>query len=146
MGNKEANAKKQISLAGKLQFASLCIRLGHVFVSRLYDTIAKIPEGSITKITQEVRKDLYWWKVFLQKYNGVSMLWLEESRGAHAFTTDATLEGIGGLYGQEYFMEKPDELAYYTMQDSKNIAHMEMLAIMIAMKVWKTGLLKRKLL
>ena len=69
-----------------------------MFVSRLYDEIANMPDGAIRYISPQVRKDLLWWEQFLTKYNGVSMMWLDEAIGELTFTTDASLTGIGGKF------------------------------------------------
>ena len=95
--------KKQFqSLTGKLQHASLCVRPGRVFVSRLYEKIAEMSDNSVNRITENIKKDLFWWTVFLEKYNGVSIMWMEQIEGEMAFATDTTLQGIGGFYKRLY--------------------------------------------
>ena len=142
---KQWATKKQFQkLAGKLQFTALCVRPGRVFVSRLYDMIAELQDGAIVKINRQVRSDLYWWEKFLIRYNRVSMLWLESVEGEEAFATDATLQGISGFYNGKYFMD--------TIQDQQaerkqgNIVHMEMIAIMIALKLWLKEFTMKKLI
>ena len=88
--------KKQLQqLAGKLQFAALCVRPGRVFICRLYDQIAEMEDGTCTQLSRDIKQDLFWWSVFLQQYNGVSMMWLEELQGELSFATDASLTGLG---------------------------------------------------
>ena len=143
--NREWASRKQLqSLAGKLQFTSLCVRLGRVFVSRLYDRIAQIEEGQIVRLNEDIKKDLFWWTVFLDRYNGVSFMWLDQVEGEMAFATDATLSGIGGFYKDEFFSEEIEDVRI--LQGSKNIAHMEMLALTIALKIWIVQLKMKRLI
>ena len=78
---KKALSKKSLtlneiqSLTGFLSFCVQVVRLGWVFMRKLWDYIASFPVGSsqYTKrqIPLEVRADLQWWNELLPKYNGI---------------------------------------------------------------------------
>ena len=122
------------SLIGKLSFIANCVRAGRVFICRLLNTLSGFPMTGIHKLHSQIRKDLLWWKLFMQDYNGISILWLQDVLPPdHFLSTDSCLKGAGGMCGQEYFHIKyPD----FITRKYKNIAHLEMLAIIIAVKLW----------
>ena len=123
-------SKKQLQrLAGRLQFAALCVRPGRVFVTRLYDKIGQMDDGQIVKMDQETIKDVQWWQKYMHHYNGVLLMWLEQLEDT-AFGTDASLTGIGGKCQNQYFKHK------LIVSKDTNIAHLEMLALIIGLKLW----------
>ena len=98
-------SKQQLqSLAGKLQFASLCIRPGRIFISRIYDdAIEQAPDFGAFRLPSEVRLDIEWWKKYMEGYNGVSIMWMQNVDQIIAFSSDACLTGLGGICGTEYY-------------------------------------------
>ena len=63
------------SLVGKLVFVSKCVRQSRVFISRILAVLHKMRfNHHDIHLTAEFRKDLVWWRRFLQDYNGVSMI------------------------------------------------------------------------
>ena len=83
-------------------------------------------------IPQEARKDIAWWARFTQEYNGVSLLWLIKEPGTDTvIRTDACPKGYGGIWGREYFRGR------YSKEDSsRNIAILEIWAVMFALRLW----------
>ena len=80
-------------------------------------------------ITSEFHKDLAWFNSFLSHYNGITYY---EQQNCHSEVhLDACLTGLGGSY----------ESMVYALPISKdfmnhNIAHLEILNIVVALKVW----------
>ena len=71
------NATKQeiLSLVGLLQHATRIVHSGSTFVSCMYTTAAKLKEMYyFTRLNREFCSDLAWWHVFLQSWNGLSLL------------------------------------------------------------------------
>ena len=129
--------KKQLQcVVGKLQFAAACVRSGRVFVNRLYDKIALMQDGVRYVITMQVRKDLEWWRSFLRQYNGSSIMWMcEKNMVDEWFATDACLKGAGGFcQGNYYHITFPKKIFDW---GDVNIAHLELLAIIIGVRLWK---------
>ena len=120
------------SLVGKLQWMAKCVRAGRIFLSRLIQWIRGMNRKASYTIPLEARKDITWWARFIQQYNGVSILWLVKEPGTDAvIQTDACPRGYGGIFGQQYFRGKfPSHLA------NKNIAILEIWAVMVALKIW----------
>ena len=56
------------------------------------------------KLSERFKKDLHWWSMFVEQYNGVSFIpaiaWGEPDV---TFATDSCLIGCGGMYGKGYF-------------------------------------------
>ena len=84
------------------------------------------------QIPQEARKDSAWWARCASAFNRVSILWLhKEPEPDHVLATDACLQGFGGTYDNKYFRGRfPSRLK------GKNIALLEILAVMVGLKVW----------
>ena len=127
--------KELQSITGKLQFVSMCVRPGRVFITRLYNTIGELIDGKRVKVTNEVRKDIEWWHKFLHVYNGSSIMWLVQRENMdELMATDACLAGIGGFSENRFFHSPIPEII--SVNKKVNIAHLEMWAIIIAVKVW----------
>ena len=124
--------KDQESLIGKLQFVTSCVRPGRVFISRLLNELRGMGQESV-RVLEQIMLDLEWWKRILPEYNGVSILWLECCLTPDSIvSSDACLTGIGGMLeeGEYYYRRLPSWLV------NDNIAHLEMWAIIISLKVW----------
>ena len=89
------------SLVGFPSFRSQVVRLGCVFMRRLWDFInhfpRKAPRGRLRRIPAWARVDLEWWNNLLPTYNGV-LFFDTSSRDLKSLYTDACLYGLGGLY------------------------------------------------
>ena len=103
--SRETATKKQIlSLVGLLQHATKVVRPGRTFVARMYSTAAKLRE--LTFLTKEFKSDLYWWHIFLQSWNGLSLL--DQTRAVRppdcCIQTDASgAWGCGGIFEEHWF-------------------------------------------
>ena len=137
--------KKRIqSLIGKLNFITNCVKAGRVFLNRLISEMKKCPEYGFRVVTKELLKDVQWWLKYLPTYNGVSMMWLLDNMPVDTLlATDACLIGGGAVCGNEYFHVKfPPQV----LQNTSNIAQLELLVIVLALKVWApsfTGMVVR---
>ena len=127
-----AHRREVESLVGKLQFMAKCVRAGRIFLARLIQWIRTMDRRHLYSIPLEARKDIAWWARFAQEYNGVSLMWLiKEPATDTVVQTDACLIGYGGICGQEYFRGR------FPKQDrNRNIATLEMWAVMLALKIW----------
>ena len=133
--SKKLATKQQIqSLAGKLQFISLCVRPGRVFISRLYDWISVMTEGPC-EIPDFVRKDIMWWDKYVDTYNGVSMMYMESLLvNQHSFATDASLQAMGAFFNGKYIRKRFPKGVVEKI--GHNIAFLEMVALYVALKAW----------
>jgi len=74
---KKATKCNILSLVGQLQLqhTTKVVRQGRTFVARLYSTAAKVRELDFyTRLNKEFHSDVYWWHVFLQRWNEISLL------------------------------------------------------------------------
>ena len=128
----KAKRKEVESLIGKLQFMAKCIRAGRIFLGRLIQWIRSMDRKSNYGIPLEARKDIAWWARLAEQHNGVSLMWLARQLGTDTILqTDACPRGYGGICGQQYFRAR-----FPKHMQTKNIAVLEMLAVMIGIKIW----------
>ena len=127
-----ATRKEVESLIGKLQFLAKCIRAGRVFLARLIQWIRHMNRGQKYHIPQEARKDTAWWSRCAHQFNGVSLIWLhKEPQPDRVLATNACLMGYGGTMQDQYMRGRfPKNLR------GSNIAYLEILAVMVALKIW----------
>ena len=84
--NKEKATRKNLeSLIGKLAFVATCVRGGRVFISRLISALNQFTHVP-SSISEQIKLDVRWWHRFLEKYNGVSILWLHEIQNSRLDT------------------------------------------------------------
>lgn len=125
------------SLLGKLKFVSQCVKSSKVFVTRILEKLRESQERNVQLVLDnEFKKDLLWWEKFIERYNGISMI-NTEKWGApdQIIATDACLEGLGGVslsLGEYWHTGIP---AMYK-DTSVHINSLEMLAVMLALKLW----------
>ena len=137
----ETTRKELESLIGKLQFVAMCVRQGHIFIARLLNLLRSMVRNRKYSVPLEARKDIFWWFVYLLKYNGTSIMWyLNKEQVDTVIATDACLRhGCGGVgFGQYYRAQFPRWLQH---KAGRNIALLEMYAIIPALRVW-SGQLK----
>lgn len=89
------------SLVGFLSFCFQAVRLGRVFMRRLWDFINHYfcggPRSTLKRIPAWVREDLERWNKLLPTYNGV-LFFDTRDRPAQTLYTDACLYSLGGFY------------------------------------------------
>ena len=143
---KRTMMKKQLQqVVGKLQFAASCVRAARVFTNRLIDAITVMDETGRYTITQEIRRDLSWWKLFLHEYNGKSIMWMEQRLVMdEVFATDSCLTGAGGFCSGSCFHTTFPEVVY-SWQKCVHIAHFELLAILLAVRAWSRLIVGKKM-
>jgi hypothetical protein len=108
---KKASLKELQSLLGKLHFISSCVRPGRVFVNKLLSWLrTAFPENStgnhrvFRNIPNYVLKDLRWWERYLSKFNGISMMSIENwSAPDEMLSCDACLLGMGAISKNQFF-------------------------------------------
>lgn len=92
------------SLVGFLSFCSQAVRLGRVFMRRLWDFVHQFPLAAVRstrrRIPSWVREDLEWWNQLLPNFNGV-LFFDTHNRTTIQACTDACLYGLGGFFFSE---------------------------------------------
>ena len=135
----QANRREVESLIGKLQFMAKCIRAGRIFISRLINWIKGMERDRKYSIPQEARKDIVWWGRCAESHNGVSIMWMmKEPNVDSLIASDASKKGYGATFGTQYLRGRfPREYM------DKNIALLELLAVVVAIKAWGPSLVGR---
>ena len=94
---KTTNLQELQSLLGKLNFAASTIRSGRIFVSRLLNLLRSFPVNGRKKIDKETKKDIEWWKQFMEQFDGISILpQLAWDAPDTIISSDACLISCGG--------------------------------------------------
>ena len=133
-GKSKSSKTELQSLIGKLQYVTKCVLQSRVFMNRLLETLRSMKSKKVIKLSESFRKDLKWWKLFMDKYNGVSFIpssfWTEPDV---SFATDSCMVGCGGICSKEYFHTPfPNDIA----QQELPIHCLEMLAVLLAVRMW----------
>ena len=96
--------KKELQrIIGKLQFVANCVRPGRIFVSRLLVQMKNTPQNQEVEVSEQTRKDIFWWYKFLPQFNGTAILWFETFKPGQKITSDASLVGAGGMWGKQFY-------------------------------------------
>ena len=122
-------------LVGKLSFAASTVRAGRLFFSRILNFLRGMPKHGIRSLTADVKKDVRWWVNFIEDFNGVSIIpdvmWGDPDA---TISSDASLVGLGGCCGGEYF--HTPILPPVLEDKSVHINELECMALVITLKVW----------
>ena len=119
-------------ILGNLVWASVVVRSGAIFFNRLLALLRKLkrPHHSIY-FSVEAKKDVRWWYETLKLLGGKSPIPPAVWTPLVSFTTDASLEGFGMVWGRKalagLFLSEFDDL---------DITKKEMLTVMAAVKHW----------
>ena len=97
----------------------------------------KYQQASDSKIPVQLRADIQWWNIYLDSFNGVSIAWMQQyTEVDYILTTDASKKAIWGyLIGKRYF-----HYWLLVIWTDSNIAYLEMLAVIVALKAWGSEL------
>ena len=128
---KTACTKHQLqSLLGSLLFISKCVRSSRFFLNRLLDVLRSMHDKDQVALSQEAQRDINWFQKFLPTFNGITIF--DHRPIAHEIELDVCLQGLGARWGSQVFAF-PLPLGYLNY----NIAHLEMLNILVALRVWQ---------
>ena len=135
--NKTKLTKRELQcLAGRLNFAARVIYGGRTFLRRLIDSIntLKRPHHH-TRLTQTLRKDLYWWIEFMDTFNGITFFVDWEPQPLDQFSTDACLTGGAGHFHQDWFyvnwaLDHPQVQEYH-------INKLELYTVLLSLRRWQ---------
>ena len=102
-----ATKRDMLSLVGKLIFVSRVVKAGRTFVRRMLDQAKQIQHLHYkVALSEDFKKDVVWWLLFLPTWNGQSMF-LQEAWSTnidlHLFT-DASNVAASGYFRGEWFV------------------------------------------
>ena len=122
------------SLQGQLMWVSKVVRFSRIFVARIISEQKSLKSQKQKKsLSDEVKKDLLWWKMFLDVFNGVELI-IPQTVSCNILG-DATLSGAGAW--NEDFQEFWSRKFPWHMQSADFPIHQkEFLTVIIEVKVW----------
>ena len=125
-------------MLGSLLYVSKCVKHARFFLNRILQTLCSNLHEKIIKLDSEFTKDLNWFNKFLITFNSVTIF--DKKPIDHQVHLDASLTGLGGIWHiQIYAITLPKN--YHTT----NIATLEMLNILVALKIWATKWTHKKI-
>lgn len=99
LGKKAVTKRELQSLVGLLQHAAKVVRPGRSFLRRLHALLAQVgasrAPSHLIRLNLAARADVLWWHVFVEEWNGVSILWNQE-REAPEVTVGSDASGNWG--------------------------------------------------
>ena len=129
--SKRVISKKALqSITGLLQFATRVVRPGRPFLRRLYalQEVGSHPMHHI-RLNNAARADILWWHLFMEKWNGISMLW-DTQRYSSDITVHSDASGswrCGALCQQKWF-----NLPWSAQLQTCSIAVKELVPVVVA--------------
>ena len=117
------------SLLGLLLYITKCVKPARFFLNRMLQLLRDNSDQTSIILTPEFFKDLTWFQVFLTSYNGVSFY--HQPPVSKSIYLDACLEGLGGAF-DNYVYALPIAKGFR----GYNIAHLEILNLVVALKIW----------
>ena len=95
-----------------------------------------LPDRGRLPVTDSVKADMRWWKLFLPRYNGISLMAVDHwSLPDEVFACDASLTDCGAWFHEkrEYFQKT---FPKFILDQNLSINALELLTVMVATKVW----------
>ena len=141
-----ATKKSLQSLLGKLFWVSRVVRHSRTFMGRLLSQLRDMSgksENIKVKLYDDCKKDLLWWRYFLNEYNGITMIERDDAirlpllqlldNPFEVCAGDATLTAGGAWHGRSYWSRKLP----LSLQDSHIPVHVkEFLVVIVSTKIW----------
>ena len=130
---KKATKRQILSLVGLLQHAGKVVQPGRTFMAAMYSTAAKVKKlAHFSRLNKSFRSDLYWWHIFFNNWNGISLLRsATPSYDYHIYMDASGSWGFGVVFASYWF-----QLPWSTEWSSINIMAKELVPIIISCAVW----------
>ena len=133
-GKKFCLKKDLQSLVGKLQHACKVVRPGRTFLRRMFELLKGTSRKQhFIRLNHSFRSDLRWWQLFLESWNGISMLddpsW--KSASFHLYSDASGSFGCGAWCEHRWFQYR-----WPVTFQHQSIAVKELLPIVMACMIW----------
>ena len=133
-GRRRATRRDVQALIGLLQFVASVSPPVRIFTNRMLQCLRDMPDRGSGGLSLGFRQDLRFFLDFLPQYNGVRILDKANLPYQAHIELDACLTGCGATIGHQYYSEV---FPQWVVQQSHTIAHLEMLNVVVALKVWQ---------
>ena len=133
LAQKITATKQQLqSLLGKLLYIHRCVRPSRLFVNRMLALLRSSHNDHHIQLTDTFQRDIAWFNVFLDKFNGKTMIHHQGSPQIHAFV-DASLSGVGAIWEDNvYAATYPPDFTHTLF----TIVHLELINIWVMLNIW----------
>ena len=119
------------SLLGKLLYIHRCVRPSRLFVNRMLALLRNSGSSHSIHLTSTFQHDVAWFNVFLDRFNGKTMIHNQGSPHIHAFM-DASLSGVGAIWEDNvYAATYPPGFTHML-----SIVHLELINIWVMLNIW----------
>ena len=140
-GRQRATRAQMQSLLGTLQFVAGVSPPTRIFTNRMLQDLREAPKRGTESLSWGFKRDLAFFLALLPHYNGIKIIDKETIVYQDQLELDACLTGCGACTGSQYYAEQfPDRI----LNRAHTIAHLELLNIVVAVKVWRTQWSGRK--
>ena len=128
-----ATRKELQSLLGLLNFVASVAKPTRLFTNRMLDTLREAPQQRATSLSYQFKQDVLFFVELLPIFNGRRIMGKRLLPYQHQVELDACLTGCGAVAGDQYYATPfPSDF----IKEGHTIAHLEMLNIAVAIKVW----------
>ena len=124
--------KRQLqSLLGKLLYIHRCVHPSRLFVNRMLALLRSSHNDHHIQLMDMFKRDIAWFNVFLDRFNGKTMIHNQGSPQIHAFV-DASLSGVGAIWEDNVYA------ATYPPGFTQNLSidHLERINIWVMLNIW----------
>ena len=117
--------------AVKVTVIHRCVRPSRLFVNRMLALLRSSHNDHHIRLTDTFKRDIAWFNVFLDRFNGKTMIHNQGSPQVHAFV-DASLSGVGAIWEDNVYA------ATYPPGFTQNlsIVHLELINIWVMLNIW----------
>ena len=117
------------SLLGCLLYITKCIKPARYFLNRMFQLLRENHLKSKFTLTEDFSKDLSWFNVFLDQFNGTT--YYNCQKPEYIVALDASLKALGGVFNEQvYTIQIPKQCDHF------KIVHLEALNVLVALKIW----------
>ena len=128
---KHASKNDLQKLVGKLIYIHRCVKPARLFINRILKVLRSCPAKGKYSIPIDMFKDIRWFTVFLQDFNGTINIHRQPNFTENIYV-DACLTGVGAKYKDiVYFCEIPEFLRI-----AGSIVHFEAINILVTIRMW----------
>ena len=132
-GKSRATLRELQSLMGLLNFVASVSPPARIYTNRILEVLREAPTRGTETLSLGFKRDLDFFVTIWPQYNGVRILEKHDAECQGELELDACLTGCGAYIGSHYYSEPfPTEV----LQQEHIIAHLELLNIVVATKVW----------
>ena len=126
---KSATKNQYQSLLGSLLYITKCDKPARFFLKRMLSLFRSQFQSQRISLSPSFYKDLNWFNVFLDSYNGVT--YYDNRPVDESIFLNACLTGLGGVF-KNLLYAIPIPRNYKDF----HINHLEMINVMVALKIW----------